>query len=375
VLNDKNSTKYLLITLEYPPFKGGVGHYYFNMVSSVAKAMANKGDSIKVISNNENKLVDKTRSFLKWWPAVKTLHLELKRGEADYVLVGHLLPLGTVAWMLSFVYKFKYCVFLHGYDLNIALAQPRKSALAKAILNKADKIICANSYIEAEVKKIISTADLNKVALVNPGIEGETVVYNEGKIEALKNRYNLAEKTVLLTVGRLVKRKGVDIALEALKIALKQAPELVYIVIGQGEEEANLRAKIADLGQSGQVQILTDIDDEAKMNWYKLADIFIMTARQIGADMEGFGIVYLEAGLAGKPVIAGKSGGVADAVEDNVNGLLVDPTNPEQIAEAIIKLAKYERLRQRLGDEGRRRALTMFSWKKQAEKIYNIISK
>lgn len=360
--------KYLLLTLEYPPFKGGVGHYYFNLAK-------NFHEPIKVIDNSKHELVDETRSFLKWWPAIKTLQRELKKGEANYILVGHLLPLGTVAWLLSFVYKFKYCVFLHGYDLNIALAQPRKSALAKAILNRANKIICANSHIETEVKKIISTADLNKVALVNPGIEGETVVYNEGKIEALKNRYNLAEKTVLLTVGRLVKRKGVDMALEALKIALKQAPELAFVVIGQGQEEANLRAKIADLGLESNALILTDVDDEAKMNWYKLADIFIMTARRIGADMEGFGIVYLEAGLAGKPVIAGKSGGVADAVEDNVNGLLVDPTNPEQIAEAMVKLAKYEKLRQRLGDEGRRRALTIFNWKRQAEKVFNHVTR
>ncbi len=358
--------KYLLFTLEYPPFKGGIAHYYSHLVKYFP-------EKIKVVDNSHRQLVDDKRKFLKWWPAIKTLATELKNSDNHYLLVGHLLPLGTVAWLLSFIYKFNYGVFLHGYDLNMALKQPRKRALAKTILTKADKIICANSYTESLVKKIIPTDDLNKVVLVNPGIEGETIVYNEGQIEALKKRYNLSQKTVILTVGRLVKRKGMDIALEGLKIAIKQAPELVYVIIGQGEEETNLRAKIANLGLSQNALILTDIDDEAKMNWYKLADIFIMTARQIGPDMEGFGIVYLESGLAGKPVIAGASGGVADAVADNVNGLLVDPTNPTQIAETMVKLAKYEKLRQRLGDEGRRRALTMFSWKKQAEKIYQLI--
>ncbi len=358
--------RYLLLTLEYPPFKGGVGHYYFNLVK-------NFGEPIKVIDNNDGKLVDKKRTWLKWWPAVGVLKSELKKNPDNYVLVGHLLPLGTVAWLLSFIYKFKYCVFLHGYDLSLGWSQTRKRWLIKAILNKADKIICANTYTASQAKKIVATADLGRVACVNPGIEGGTIVYDEAKIEALKRRYNLAGKTVLLTVGRLTKRKGADMALEALNLAKNSLPELAFVIIGQGEEEANLRSKIGNLGLGRQTHILTGVEDEEKMNWYKLCDIFIMTACQIGADMEGFGIVYLEAGLAGKPVIAGASGGVADAVADNINGLLVDPTNPEQIAEAIVKLAKYPSLRNRLGDAGRQRALENFNWEGQAKKIFDFL--
>ncbi len=400
--------KYLLLTLEYPPLKGGVGHYYSHLVKywpsehTPAFGHPSQEGNIKVVDNSNKKLVDETRSFLKWWPAVGILKSELKNPADNYVLVGHLLPLGTVAWLLSFFYDFKYCVFLHGYDLSLGWSQPRKRWLIKAILNRADKIIAANSYTEAQVKKILNlsfrpersgveeslrggTKDTakgslgaarddseNKVARVNPGIEGETVVYDERKVEALRHKYNLAGKTVLLTITRLVERKGVDMALEGLKLALKGAPELFYVIIGFGQDEARIRQKIADLGLESNTLVLTD--DSDKMSWYKLADIFIMTARQIGADVEGFGIVYLEAGLAGKPVIAGRSGGVPDAVVDNVNGLLVNPTDAEAIEEAIVKLAKYPNLRHRLGDEGRRRALTMFNWRGQAEKIYNHIS-
>ncbi len=384
--------KYLLLTLEYPPFKGGVGHYYFNLVKNwpgkhtPAHGHPSQEGNIKVIDNSNNKLVDNKRAFLKWWPAMGVLKSELKKNPDNYVLVGHLLPLGTVAWLLSFVYKFKYCVFLHGYDLSLGWSQTRKRWLIKAILNKADKIICANTYTASQAKKILNLSfrpeqsgveeslrggtkdtakgslgyarddrkdNYSKVVVVNPGIEGGTIVYDEAKIEALKRRYNLSGKTVLLTVGRLTKRKGADMALE----------------------EANLRSKIGNLGLGRQTHILTDVDDEEKMNWYKLCDIFIMTARQIGADMEGFGIVYLEAGLAGKPVIAGASGGVADAVADNVNGLLVNPTDAEQISEAIIKLAKYPSLRNRLGDAGRARALENFNWEKQAKKIFDFLTK
>lgn len=120
--------------------------------------------------------------------------------------------------------------------------------------------------------------------------------------------------------------------------------------------------------------IIEDASDEERNAWYDLCDIFIMPARQIEGDVEGFGIVYLEAGLHGKPVIAGDSGGVRDAVVDNLNGLLVNPESGSEIAAAIVKLARDEALRKRLGEQGRERALKNFDWKKQVERIYKIIS-
>lgn len=113
--------------------------------------------------------------------------------------------------------------------------------------------------------------------------------------------------------------------------------------------------------------------DEEKNLWHSLCDIFVMPARNIAGDFEGFGIVYLEANLAGKPVIAGRSGGVSDAVIDGLNGLLVDPENVNDLSKKIIRLALDHELRQKLGEQGRERALREFNWQKQTEKIYNII--
>ncbi|MBU4015184.1 glycosyltransferase family 4 protein [Patescibacteria group bacterium] len=115
-------------------------------------------------------------------------------------------------------------------------------------------------------------------------------------------------------------------------------------------------------------------DDESRNAWYKICDIFIMPARNIKGDFEGFGIVYLEANLAGKPVIAGNSGGARDAVENGVNGLLVNPEDINEISNAIIKLAQDENLRKKLGEQGRERSIREFSWEKQAEKIYNCVT-
>ena len=118
---------------------------------------------------------------------------------------------------------------------------------------------------------------------------------------------------------------------------------------------------------------LGKISEEEKWAWLNLSDIFIMPSRQIKEDFEGFGIVYLEANFCGKPVIAGDSGGVRDAVEDGTNGLLVDPEDMDNISDAIIELAKNRDLRKKLGQQGRERAITEFDCGKQIKKMYSFI--
>jgi len=121
------------------------------------------------------------------------------------------------------------------------------------------------------------------------------------------------------------------------------------------------------------VIFLGEVADKEKWAWLSLCDIFIMPARNIDGDFEGFGIVYLEANLAGKPVIAGDSGGTKDAVQGAYSGILVDPENISRIAGAVIGLAQDAKLIIKLGEQGRERAINEFNWEKQIDKIYNVI--
>lgn len=360
--------KLLLITLEYPPFNGGIAHYYSNLIKAYP-------GQIEVLHNNEGLLIN-NNYWLKWWPAVKNIRQAIKQHSIDYILVGHILPLGTAVWLLSYIMNFKYTVFFHGYDLSCALVLPRKTWLTRKILAKAHKIICANSYTANKVKEIIDQKQLGKVKVVNPGIAGR-LAYNEQMITKLQDDYDLHDQTVLFSIGRLVERKGFDKTIEALPLAIKQVPNLVYYLAGTGPDEEYLKNKVQELPEDirGRVKFLGSLNEKDKWSWLDVCQIFIMPAREINNNIEGFGIVYLEAGLAGKPVIAGRSGGVEDAVVDNKTGLVVDGNNINQIAQAIIKLAPYQGLRQRLGDQGRQRAIQEFNWQKQAQKIYDIISK
>jgi phosphatidylinositol alpha-1,6-mannosyltransferase len=358
--------KILLFTLEYPPFYGGVANYYGNLIKHYPKK-----DDIFVLHNNDNKLI-KNWLLPKWLPAVWQLWRAVKNNKIDHILVGHILPLGAAAYLVTRITKTPYSVFLHGMDFTFACRTARKKILAKKILTNAQNIICGNSYTAGLVENFIDDSQKSKIAVVNPGIDNHET-YNTEHGTYIKEKYNLKNKTILLTVGRLVKRKGVDKVIEAMPKALKEMPNLIYAIVGKGEEISNIQYLISELKLQKNIILITDADDEEKNAWYNLCDIFIMPARTIGEDFEGFGIVYLEANLAGKPVIAGNSGGVRDAVENGVNGLLVNPESADAIADAIIKLAKDENLRKKLGEQGRERAVKKFSWEKQAKMIYKIL--
>jgi phosphatidylinositol alpha-1,6-mannosyltransferase len=261
-------------------------------------------------------------------------------------------------------------------DLTYALRQPRKKIIAKKILKKADKIICANSYTANLVKDFLGDGYKNKIAVVNPGIDPSEAKHDIKQVSQLKEKYNLYNKIILFSVGRLVKRKGFDMVIDALPDVLTKLPNLVYVIAGAGPDEDYLKQKSSSLEQSGLSNIifLGKISDQEKWAWLNLCDIFIMPAKNINGDFEGFGIVYLEANLTSKPVIAGDSGGVSDAVEDHVNGILIDPESKDAVADGILELALDKRLRNSLGQQGWERAVREFNWDKQIRKIFYLVN-
>ncbi len=372
-LSNKNT---LLFTLEYPPFKGGVANYYGNLIKYWHRENKNYIPSdyftpLKMASNDKitvltgKKLIRPHWIFSLWylWRAVK-------KNKINIVLVGQILPLGIVTWLLHKICKFEYAVFLHGMDLSFAMKVSRKKKLARKILRDAKKIIAVNSRVAMDAEEIV---DSKKITVINPGVHlGIRNQEPEIKNKLIK-RYNLQNKKILLQVGRLVERKGYDMVIEALPKILQVCPELKYVIIGNGPKLDNLRLQIADRKLEDNVILITGADDQELEVWYDLCDIFIMPSREIGNDYEGFGIVYLEANAHGKPVIAGDSGGVRDAVKNNVNGLLVNPKSIKEIAGAVIKLCEDDESRKKLGKQGRERVERDFLWEKQVEKIRKFI--
>lgn len=358
----------LLFTLEFPPFKGGVANYYGHLAQDWPI-----NESLTILDNNQAEIINQEwPGSLAWLAAIFTLKRKIKQGKIDYVLVGQILPLGTVAWLLSFFRSLPYAVFLHGMDLAYALRTPRKRWLAARILKKADKIIAANSYVAQKASEF--QPDLaDKISIVNPGIESSAPLADETLINNLKEQYGLKDKIVLFTLGRLVRRKGVDKVIEALELIPEPLiHNLSYFIAGTGPEKDYLQS-LVPVKFFKKIIFLDEIKEEEKWAWLRLSDIFIMPSRDIAGDFEGFGIVYLEANLCGRPVIAGRAGGIQDAVVDGYNGLLVNPESAEEIKAAIITLANDPARRDQLGRQGEDRARQDFNWEKQTAGIANLI--
>ncbi|MFA7245152.1 MAG: glycosyltransferase family 4 protein [Candidatus Magasanikbacteria bacterium] len=358
--------KTLLVTLEYTPFKGGVAEYYSNIFENW------QDDNFFVLTQtttekiNENKRIIRKNllsKFFSWLPTFYYLYKEIKRNKFKHILVGQILPIGTIVWFMSLFFDFKYSVILHGMDYTFSQKRKRKKILTKFILNKAQNIIVSNSYLQ----KIVTNDYQNfssKIFLVNPGVTDKNISISETT--------DTKKEFQICFVGRLVKRKGIDRTIEALQnIDKNKYPNINFVIAGSGPDENYLK----NISKDERIKFVGKINDTEKWQLLATSDVFVMPARNIAGDFEGFGIVYLEANLAGLPVIACNTGGVSDAVINNETGLLLENDDTENIKNAIIKFYENKDWSRSLGEKGKTRAKNDFTWEKQTKQIFEIINK
>jgi phosphatidyl-myo-inositol dimannoside synthase len=175
----------------------------------------------------------------------------------------------------------------------------------------------------------------------------------------------------VLTVGRLVERKGHDTMLRALPRVIRQVPNVVYLIVGSGPYESRLRSLARELELEDNVVFCGHVPDDELVAYYHACDVFAMISRELPGDTEGFGIVFMEAAACAKPTVGGRSGGVPDAIVDGETGFLVAPTAPEQVADAIVRIGRDRSLARRLGEMGRVRVYDSFRYGDIAAGILN----
>ncbi len=180
----------------------------------------------------------------------------------------------------------------------------------------------------------------------------------------LVDKYRLKGRRCILTVARLDDYKGIDKVLNALPRVLKKFPETFYLVVGDGPDKKRLKGLVATLGLIDRVRFAGRVPREEVIGLLNICEIFIMATRPIihRGEVEGFGIVFVEAGALGKPVIGGISGGTVEAIKDGVTGLLVDPESTEDISNALLKLLKDTDFARQLGENGRKRVEGELNW-------------
>jgi phosphatidylinositol alpha-1,6-mannosyltransferase len=211
---------------------------------------------------------------------------------------------------------------------------------------------------------LVAVSNFTKNALIDIGIPREriTVIRNGvdtarfqpgEKSRRIVDRYGLANRRILLTLARLDERKGQDMMIRALPKIREAVPDVVYLIVGEGGYGGTLRSLVADLHLEDAVIFTGAVSDDEAVDFYRTCDAYIMPNRTLeDGDTEGFGLVFLEAGACGKPVIGGAAGGVPDAIVHEVTGLLVDGTSTEAIGNACIRLLQDAELRSELGANG-----------------------
>lgn len=358
--------KTLVLTHEYYPFKGGVARYVYNLF----KNFDNK-DYIVVSDHKEVKTIDNivnmqlTNKFIKpsWLLSFFRIKKLIKKNNIEIIFTPNILPLGSMCYFLGI----PYVISLHGLDINLALKN--KPTLTKKILNKAHKII-VNTTNTADIIEPLGI-DKEKIEVIYPTIEFNAGI-NPDKLQKLKQSLDIDDNCkVLLTVGRLNKRKGQDMVIDAVN-ELKKDFKLKYLIVGCGDFKKDLFKKINDYNLEDRIFVLCDVDDYNLPYYYQIADIFVLPHREDKIDIEGFGIVFLEAASSKLPIIAGQSGGIREILSNKENALLVD--NYEQLLDSLRYLLNNPAEADKLAQQAFLRSLEFNKPEDQSELLKQILS-
>lgn len=276
---------------------------------------------------------------------------------------------GLVALAVSRMLGVPYVVMAHGTEILRHRRRWPVRALMLQVFQGA-QAVAANSTFTKRLVEELGIAS-QRVVVFDPPVMLPDPLPPPSK--ELEEKYSLQGKRVILTVARLVRRKGHAQVLAAMRRLKEHYHDLVYVITGEGEYRGELERLTRDYGLEGQVRFTGFLPREEVWQLYQRADIYISPSLDDRGDVEGFGTSLVEAGAVGKPVIAGRSGGVADAVLDGKTGVLVDSRNPDEVARALQMLLNDPALRERLGKAARERALTRFAPEAVARKMLSIL--
>lgn len=300
------------------------------------------------------------RGWRTYWRAFRGLRRIVKREQVRMLHCGRTLPEGLVALMIRTWCRIPYLCFVHGEEMNYALSSRELSWLARRVLKKAELVI-ANSRNTERLLREGWGLPPERVVLLHPGADTQRFVPAARNAE-VRARLGWNDRPVILTVGRLQRRKGHDTMIRALNKIRKRIPNVLYAIVGDGEERGYLQELVVREGLTEHVQFQGETTDEDLVRCYQQCDLFVLANRDENGDIEGFGMVLVEAQACGKPVVAGTSGGTAETMHIPETGEVVDCVGPEKLAALVGDLlADPERL-VKMGEAGRRWAVEHFDW-------------
>ena len=322
---------YLIVTRSFPPEIGGMQNHLWGFSNELSKNYM-----IKIFADyiEGHKAFDEQASFsieriggpkfLRKYRKANLIDEFVKNKNIEGIIADHWKSLEHIKNNRK-----KYC-FIHGKDINHEKGSRDNKRLLK-VLNNSEKVIANSKYTKNLALEI--GVNKNKIFVINPGINPAKEI-NKNLLEKVESVLKIKTPR-LITVSRFDKRKNHEKIIMALKNLKQIYPDIVYICVGYGEEEGNIKKLVKELDLETQVMFFKNISDGMKNALVSKSDIFVMPSIIHNKSVEGFGIVYAEAGLYGIPSIGGKDGGASDAIDHGKTGLICNGNNLDDIYSSI----------------------------------------
>ena len=415
-----HNRRVLLLTEEYPPVLGGIQNYLSELMDQL------KPDHTIVITQKRNDcdVWDKEQKYKiirvnmhgfsipRWRSAMNVLEETVKEFKPEIIVCGKALFEGRAALKICKKYQIPYVVMTYGMEINTWLKTEKTKRDLLNVCDQAERIFVINDEIKTVLTNFLrlsrlahsnrwamapafakamagrrkddgsggNRVDENKFVKMYPGVDefyGMTPA-NGDEIATHRPSQPMGDgsqrrRHTIVSVCRLVHRKGIDVVINAVNEIKKKIPNIKYIIIGDGPEKTALEQLVKKLGLEDNVEFFGKASNEKILEVYQKSDLFVMTPRNEEGNMEGFGIVYLEAAMAGLCAVGSKSGGVPEAVLDRQTGLLANENDVDDTAVQVLKLLQDDGLRKQLGDNAKKRASDEFSWMKRAVLFRGVI--
>ncbi|MFD3517311.1 glycosyltransferase family 4 protein [Streptomyces sp. NPDC058657] len=378
--------KTLIVTNDFPPRPGGIQAFLHNMAlrldperivvyASTWKRGREGAEATAAFDAEQPYPVVRDRAtMLLPTPRVTARAAGLLREHGcTSVWFGAAAPLGLMAPALRRAGARRLVATTHGHEAGWAQLPAARQLLGR-IGEGTDTLTYLGEYTRSRIAAALTPEAAGRMVQLPPGVDEKTFHSGSGG-EAVRARLGLSERPVVVCVSRLVPRKGQDTLIEAMPLILREVPDAVLLIVGGGPYEKDLHRLAENSGVADSVRFTGAVPWAELPAHYGAGDVFAMPCRtrRGGLDVEGLGIVYLEASATGLPVVAGDSGGAPDAVLDGETGWVVRGGEPAESAERIVALLQDADLRRRMGERGREWVEEKWRWDLLAEKLKTLL--
>lgn len=356
--------KILMITQDFPPVRGGIQSYCYEL----AQALHQQGAQLTVICPDHPEQSDSDWPFevIRLSSHTSFLFLKLlgflpsffKNRSFDQIILGQ----WQNAIGLQFAWPKSTPVhsMVHGRELLDGVFKGLTPWICRRFYNKMQSVI-PNSHPVAELfQQTLQGVKAPQIQVIHPGVDPHK--FRPCDKQAVRAKYGLEGKALMVSITRLVARKNIALGMRALPQILEQVPNAHYVIGGRGPELERLQELRVELGLQEHITILGSIPEEDIVDCFGMGDVFILPSSQSSKDVEGFGIVFLEAGACEVAVIGANTGGIRDAVPHGQSGILLDDLTEEALAQAVVQVIQDPQRAQEMGEFARQRILSELTW-------------